>query len=320
MKRLLGLVSCLVTMAAAPGVAFADDGEPTPLPSTPAPEARISETATTSIDAVHLRNGGLYRGRVTEIVPGSHVRVMLPTGETHKVPWADVERVIVASATIPPVGAPAAAPVEEKAPAPKVGPLARVHLKTSSTKAAYLYRRAAGTDAFVTACQAPCDELMPLGDTYRVGGGGMQSSKEFQLKGAEGDTINVEADGPSWLGIVGGSGLVLAGGVSAYVGTILALAGNSGCSGYTYETSYGYSSRSGCSDLRPAGFAALGIGAGAIALGLVILYPSMKTDIEQERATGPRDAFVRQPTWRTASAQESAAPGTAFPLVFGRSF
>jgi len=292
-------------------MARADDTAPLP-PSQPAPAGTVSESTTATIDTVHLRSGGMFRGRVTEIVPGDHVTVLLTTGESRRVVWRDVERVIVASTAIPPASGTPTAP----ATAPMTGPRARVHMKTPHP--AYLYRRAAGTTDFVTACSSPCDEEMPIGDTYRIGGNGFATTSEFSLAAAPGGSVELSVDGPNWAGIVGGGLLTVGGGFTAYIGTALAISGSITGS---RSCSSGYSTRN-CEDtdsIRNVGLGAIAVGAGMIVLGLVIVYPSMKTDFSQTAATPAKDAFRRLPTWRTASSTEGGAPAT-FPLLYEGQF
>src|SRR5688572_19728102 len=104
MKRLVAAwIACVAALA--PSLAFADDPGPDPLPPLPppaAPAAQVVENTRITIDTVHLRDGGLYRGRVTEVVPGDHVTVILANGETKRIAWPNVDRVIVASTPIPP--------------------------------------------------------------------------------------------------------------------------------------------------------------------------------------------------------------------------
>ena len=305
MRRLIGITCGLVALAAVPSVARADDPAPLP-PSQPAAEGSVTESATATIDMVHLRTGGMFRGRVTEIVPGDHVTILLTTGESRKIPWRDVERVIVASTAIPPV---ATATPTAPATAPMAGPRARVHMKTPHP--AHLYRRAAGTTDFVTACNSPCDEDMPIGDTYRIGGSGFATTPEFRLNAAPGGSVELTVDGPSWAGIIGGGALTIGGGFTAYVGTLVALTG-SACS----SSNDGYRSNSdNCDSVRNAGLGALAVGVGMIVLGLVIVFPSMKTDFSQSAGTPAKDAFRRVPTWRTASSAEGGTPA-AFPLLY----
>jgi hypothetical protein len=284
-------------MALSPSTALADEDAPPP-PNQAPPGGGVIESTTVTVDTVHLRSGGMFRGRVTEIVPGDHVTVLLPTGESRRVVWRDVDRVIVASTAVPPVPS-ASAP----ATAPMSGPRARVHIKAPSPS--YLYRRAAGTTEFVTACQTPCDAEMPIGDTYKIGGSGFTTTGEFKLDAPPGGSVELIVDGPNWAGIIGGGLLTSGGAFTAYVGTIFALAGGD-CSSYS----------GGCKESRNVGLGALAVGAGMIALGLVIVFPSLKTDFSQHNSPPSKDAFVRTPSWRSAAlTNEGFAPGM-FPLLY----
>lgn len=284
-----------LVLVTAPAVARADDA--------PTPPAAVSESATATVDSVVLRNNaGSYRGHVTEIVPGDHVMVLLETGETRSFLWKDVDRVIVAS-----TGA-AAGPPAPAGPPPMVGPRARVHVK--APRPAVLYRRAAGATEFVTACSAPCDLELPIGDTYKVGGSGFRTTDEFKLDAAPGGSVEVAVDGPSWAGIIGGGSLVVAGGATAYVGVLFALKGRL-CAGNDSR----FVKEPNCfQNVGQVGVGMMAVGAAALAVGLLIVYPSIKTDMSQ-RKDRAKDAFVRTPSWRIASAPESGAPGT-FPLLY----
>ncbi len=307
MRRLVGLTCGLLAMALVPSVAFADEVSAPLPPSEPPAPGSVTESTTATVDTVQLRSGGMFRGRVTEIVPGDHVTIVLTTGEGRRIVWRDVDRVIVASNAVP-----AAAAAATTAPAPMVGPRARVHMKTPHP--AFLYRRAAGTTDFVTACESPCDAEMPIGDTYKIGGSGFSTTPEFKLEAPPGGSVELTVDGPNWFGIIGGGLMTITGGVTAYVGAIFA-AGGGGCA--AANDGYRSSSDEHCDDLRNVGIGALAVGAGMIALGLIIVYPSLKTDFAQQ-AGGGKDAFVRRPTWRSASTStglEGAAPAT-FPLFY----
>lgn len=303
MRRLVGITCGLVAMVLAPSVAFADEDDAPPLPPSQPPSAAgsVTESTAVTVDTVHLRSGGMFRGRVTEIVPGDHVTVLLTTGESRRIVWRDVDRVIVASTAVPPAPT-AAAP----ATAPMAGPRARVHIKAPHPS--YLYRRAAGTTDFVTACQTPCDAEMPIGDSYKIGGNGFSTTGEFKLDAPPGGSVELTVDGPNWAGIVGGGVITIGGGATAYVGAIFALAGG-GCSSDRY-------SGNGCKDLRNVGLVALAAGAGMIALGLLIVYPSLKTDFSQQKGGPAKDAFVRTPTWRSASSATEAGSPATFPLLY----
>lgn len=306
MIRVLGIGLALTTLMLVPSAAFADEASPPPLPPA-APPAAVTESTTATVDTVHLRSGGMFRGRVSEIVPGDHVTVILPSGETRRIPWSDVERVIVASTAVPPApSSPSAA-----GPPAMVGPRARVHIKASGRVT--LYRRAAGTTDLVAACEAPCDEELPLGDTYRVGGSGLTTTHEFTLAGKPGGSVEITVDGPSWAGIVGGGLLTLGGGFTAYVGLLLTLAG--GAADSSSRSSY---SANSAKEVRNVGLGALAVGAVMIGVGLAIVYPSLKTDLTQQAGGASKDAFVRSPTWLTAGpGAETRSTPLMFPVLGG---
>jgi hypothetical protein len=93
---------------------------PTASPSAAAPSAATptagvtaSPTAPTGLvnvnapDVVRLKNGGLLRGTISELVPGDFVSIVLITGESRKVPYADVQ---YAGSSSDPANASAVAP------------------------------------------------------------------------------------------------------------------------------------------------------------------------------------------------------------------
>lgn len=264
--------------------------------------------ATPVIDAVHLRNGGLYRGHVTEIVPGDHVTILVEKGEPKRIAWAEIDRVVVATTPVPPppsgdqVGARTIPSATTPTPAPMNGPKARVHIASSTT--AVLYRRASGSTAWTLACTSPCDELLPLGDSYRVTGNGIAQSDEFTLRGSPGSTIEIKVDGPSTAGIVLGGTLATVGFLAGYVGLLVVAAS---------LDRYGADD-----DARAGGLVAMGLGGLATVGGLLIFFASAKTDVTQNPTSGGgKDAWRRLPTWRTA--ERGAAPAQ-FPVLFSHAF
>ncbi|MBX3234462.1 MAG: hypothetical protein KIT84_09365 [Labilithrix sp.] len=268
--------------------------------------------ALSSIDSVHLRNGGLYRGRVTEIVPGDHVTILVEKGESKRIAWGDIDKVVVASSPppggatatdTPTVGARTIPPGTPAAPAPMSGPRARVHVVAPNR--VILYRRPAGSSAWTQACTSPCDEELPIGDTYRIAGNNVAQSKEFNLGASAGATVTIAVDPPSMGGIVMG-GLIAGGGVlTGYVGLLLA--------------AVSFDERGKDKDaLLTGGLIAMGVGAVATVGGLILCLTSATTDIHQTTTAGPKDAALREPTWRTAD--RAAMPAAQFPLLFSGSF
>ncbi len=281
----VGVVFGLVLAALSPSAALADEAEGT----------------TGILGTVHLRGGEVLRARITEIVPGDHVTVLTVGGEPRRVAWGAVERVVVPSDEAP---SPTIAASSATA-APMSGPRARVHI--NAPRPSYLHRRAAGTSEFVSACETPCDAEMPLGDTYKIGGSGFTTTREFKLDAAPGGSVVLTVDGPSWPGIVGGSAVAVVGAAAGYAGVwLLALAGV-GCSA---------GSSPDCTTLRNVGLGGLGLGVGMIALGLAVFIPSLKTDLSQQKGGPSKDAFIRAPTWRPGTWGSEAGPPASFALVY----
>ena len=343
MKRSSIVVVSLLCFSFVPAIARADDddiGTPPPLPAAAPPAAATTATTTTAsaVDTVHLRNGGMVRGHVTEIIPGDHVTILADGGEKKRVAWADVERVVVASTPIPPAGSVAAT---AEAPPPMVGPKVRVHI--TSTNRVILYRKAAGTGGFTQTCDAPCDMDLPVGDTYRIAGNGIAQSKEFRLEAGPSGFVDLVVDPPSKGGMFMGGGLAGLGALTTFVGFVMAVAGaaeaGNDCSHYTtYGTSY--SSQSSCErakadgpQVRDAGLVTMLVGAGVGGLGLLVFFNSATTDVDQHhtshdaasRSLAPRDAFVREPAWKTATSTPAAeasrvTPAATFPVLFQGTF
>jgi hypothetical protein len=297
----------------APASAFAQDEgayEPAPVAAVPVqplvqPPPAVFAPAI-PLDSVYTRDGGIVRGRVQEILPGSHVTVALDIGGVRVVPWPNVERVIVASAaTIPPLPA---EPPHEAAPLPAPppvvsGPLVHVHL---STPKATLFRKPAGTTQDFLVCVGPCDADVPVGDEYQVSVG-HQRSKKFRLRGAPGSTVVLDADGPSVPGIALGATLTGGGWLTAYVASLAAVA----------LCTNGQQCPSGVG-IAMAGGAVAGV------TGIVMILMSVSTDVTQhtQSAGPPQDArFVREPVWRTPSTFETAASGGAMTVpLFTKTF
>src|SRR5262249_23659527 len=141
------------------------------------------------------------------------------------------DRVVVAATAIPPPpastpstagGAPATAPL----PAPMVGPRARVHI--TSREDVVLYRRPASSSGGGQACSSPCNEELPIGDTYRITGNGVAATKEFRLETSPSGTVELTVDPPSSGGKVVGGILTATGAIAAYMGLFIGAGRNCG--------------------------------------------------------------------------------------------
>jgi hypothetical protein len=114
---LAGAASFLVTTGAfaqVPGAA-----------STPPPAAaqttESAPPANSGTDIVHLKNGGVVRGKISELLPGTSVTIISASGKTHEFQMSEVSYAGPESRdpTAAPQPAPASAPAPAPAPAPK---------------------------------------------------------------------------------------------------------------------------------------------------------------------------------------------------------
>jgi hypothetical protein len=228
------------------------------------------------LETVFLKNGGLVRGLLVEILPGDHVTVQLPSGEFAKVAWPDVDHVERASA--PPKEAPAPALT-----APAVGARALVHIE--SPRHVTLDRKNPGeNEPWVIACESPCDVELPLDNEYRIVGSGVRPSSDFRLEASPGQRVVLEVNPSSKAvraaGIVVGSlGITaIVTGLYLWAWTLPAM---SACSASTDVTS-------GCDMVRSIGRAGLiTAGAGALVgiLGGVLFFSSNRSKTTESHAS-----------------------------------
>jgi hypothetical protein len=263
-------------------------------------------------DVVFLRNGGMLRGRILELLPGHSVTIAIETGQVRVLVWDAVERVLVAPTPQVPL-APGAAPSVAPAPAPSTdtpsppmrGPLVHVHI--ASSKHVILNRRIQEGGAWAHACDSPCDQDLPLGDEYEIAGLGSGPTSAFRLRGEPGQSLTITVSPPSVGGEIAGGVLIGAGALVGYVTLFVALVESACPQG------------SGC-DMT--GAAVMGLSSlGAIALGAVIVGLSAGTDISQSSASAmlpqPRASspFLREPIWKTREASElPEGPSFVVPL------
>jgi len=170
-------------VAAFSGRALAQGPAAAPAKAAAAPAPAPAASAAAASDVVHLKNGGILRGTISELVPGQYVTIVLITGETRKIPFTEVEHAGAANEPAKANAAPAAATAaatDFPAAAAKSGeaqPFAVVHAAesrvsvTSNPTGITLFRRAAsagfngqGTvSGYDEVCTAPCNVSMPAG-------------------------------------------------------------------------------------------------------------------------------------------------------------
>jgi hypothetical protein len=297
MRRIRPLL-VLAALTAANGVAYADE----PVAS----EQRPPPGATAATDNVHLRGGGIQRGRVTELVPGDHVTVVAEGGEAKRIPWSEVEELVMPAS--PPRSEGAAAPPLAPTPA---GPVVRVHITTP--KSVMLQRRAAGSIDWGPVCMSPCDMDVPAG-TYRITGKDV-GTKELVLEAGSKTAANIEVHPRSVPGMVMGITLTSVGAVTASFSLGAWLLDS-------VMGSMGHGSGRDSRSNAPLGIAALG--AATALVGVFVLVRSAKTDVVQShhgKAGSRPPHYAREPMFAGATtAPAPATPAVTWPLVFTHAF
>jgi hypothetical protein len=302
--------------------AFAQDAPVKPVPygaSQPVPYGAPPPAPTAGRDVIYLKNGGLLRGTLIDVIPSSHARIQLETGEIATVSWTEINRIDRANA--PPV-APAAAPAQV---APPAAPQKRVlvHIEAADKD---LYLLADTGHEWERVCAAPCDTWMSTDRDYKLAGPSVLQSKPFTLQGESGDRVvldvNAASSGVFALGVVG----TVVGSVSLGVGALVYLAGalesSTACA---FSVSTSTTNSSSCASKSGKGTEAVGgtmmlVGLVVGVAGIVAIASNRHTSVAQEveePVKRPRnDAWLRLPTWSDAT-KTTAAPALALPLLSG---
>lgn len=241
-------------------------------------------------DSVFLRDGTAARGHVAEMIAYDHVTIVLPRGERKRIPWAEVEHVLVGSQS--PFGPPPPTPT----PTLTEPDRPTLHVHFTATETTFLYREPEGTTDWITVCASPCDADVPVSDHYRVGGNG-NPTKDVQLAGAAGETITLHVDGRNHGALIGGWLLM---GLGSMVGVAALSGGND-------ENS------------ESAGKRALilsAVGVAVLVTGILVYVKAAKTDVTQKQGIVKEEAHVRRPMWRSLTAVEQSTPPPTFPVLY----
>lgn len=151
-------------------------------------------------DTVNLKNGGMIRGQLVEVVPDVSVTIVsAASGERKTFPWAEVAGIERASDTpAAPVSEPepAPAPVQERPAGPRlhIEPTrpARVDLfEITAEVVASGYNTTVRGIAYRPVCTSPCDDIIDgtRGQSFFFGGDGVTTSQRFTLSGYSGDVV-----------------------------------------------------------------------------------------------------------------------------------
>lgn len=250
-------------------------------------------------DEVTLKNGGMLRGDVISVEPGTKV-VLMEAGATapRSIPWAEVADVergkYGGDGDDKDGGKVEGGDKAAAAPSGKAG-VARVHIDSEEKVQLHeeldtQYAQAGGYALAVTrgrvACTSPCDQTIDgsRGQKFVVAGDGVPASKPFYLNEASGDTT-VKVDPGSTGRAVGGGALITLGTLGAITAATLLIVNGV----------------SDSADLGTVGGVTLGASITALAGGIVLVATS-GTDVEivPRRDTGSKgtqQATARAPRY-----------------------
>jgi hypothetical protein len=269
-------------------------------------------------DTVVLKDGGMIKGTLTEILPGDHATMQLATGQTATIRWdviGHIERNGAPLQTAPPATAKPAAPAAA-APAPGPQGAAYVHIDADSD---IRIERQIGAQ-WVGMCNAPCDRDLPLDSNYRIAGNGVRNSHAFKLSASRpGDRIIIAVNPASKGGFVGGIILASIGAPVFLLGGFVLLIVAAVDASTTHADTGG---------AKAVGWTMFGLGAAGIISGIVLIGNNSSTGVDQfNEAARPAkqasllgsDVWKRVPIWQHAegTALAPASHGVTVPIFTG---
>jgi len=299
---------------------------------TPAAGLLLSSTAAsaqeTGTDQVVLKDGGMLRGTLIEILPGDHATLQLANGQNAKIRWDVIDHIIRNGVAVNPTAqaAPAPTPSTASAPTPTTdqgsvfvhidGGDVDIEMQTSSGVAP---SGKAVRGIWATMCSTPCDQELPLSGSYRLAGSGVRASKAFKLNGRPGDHVIINAD-PSSTGAFAGGIVLVSVGVPVFViGTFVELV--VWIVNIASKADNSYTDTSGA---QVVGLSMMGLGAAGVITGIVMIANNGSTHLDQTVATPEAkkaaslgsDAFRHAPVWKDPEGPKMP-PFQSIPLFTG---
>ncbi|HUQ53100.1 MAG TPA: hypothetical protein VM692_12825, partial [Gammaproteobacteria bacterium] len=255
-------------------------------------------------DVVRLKNGGLLRGKVSELIPGDSVTIVTLTGKVREFPMSEVEYAGPAAQdpkrSAPSVDVSTAQKQPESVSADIAKPYVTVHGRearvklVSDTDGVTFYRQTgsafavgAGGSAFATGyeriCAAPCEVSLPAGTETLALGRGDKAPRAAEPVTLPAGVSEVRGTFQSRAGVRVGGWIILVGG--AIVGSVLmatAMDSEQSCDlGVCYETTEFDGAR------FLAGTLILGAGVG-IGLGMGLMRDKALISVHPQRSSAER--------------------------------
>jgi hypothetical protein len=255
-------------------------------------------------DVVILRNGGMIRGTLIELIPNDHATVQMANGQSAIIQWGEIHHIERGMPAPPPP--PAVYPQPGLPPAaPKIlsGPAAFVHIE-STRPVQVLYSNSKTAFDWDPVCESPCDAQLPIEGSYKIRGSGMVTSSEFRLSAQPGQRVVLHVSPGAKSGIVWGSVLAGVGVLSTLIGLVVISGAdaqdqtNQTCA----STGAGCTSTGNTSTTKTTGGVFLVGGLVGIGVGVLLIIVNASTGHSQEvlgpSGPEPRSADLLRPLLR----------------------
>jgi hypothetical protein len=329
LRPLVSIVTAVAFFVQATGLAYAappgdvqpvpySPSQPVPLPAAPpsppgaAPPPPAFAPARPGGDTIYLKDGGMVRGTLVEMLPNDHATIQLPTGQSAVVAWGRIDRIEQATLQV----APMAPQVEVGARRhhAKEGATAFVHIDADTSIVLESLSDRGGWPYWSRVCTAPCDAELPLGREYRLAGPDIRNSRPFGLMANPGQHVVLRVSGGSRGAFAGGIVLSSVGAAAIGVGLVVLLFGAIGTCTGTDEFGDCTATQSN-TGLETAGAIITLAGVGLVIGGIILTVSnarSHETQLVSElfRAPPPRPetAWLRAPVWHDTAKDPAASP------------
>jgi hypothetical protein len=358
LRPLTSLVTALAFFVQATGLAYAapPDGvqpvpyapsQPVPLPAAPpspqppatAPASPLSgysivgtfanpgPTTAVPADAVFLKDGGMVRGTLIEMLPNDHVTVQLPPGQSSVIEWGRIDHIERATLQVAPTG-PAPSVPGPRGPRHRVaaGPTAFVHLDADQAIVLESLSDQGGWPHWSAVCTAPCDAELPLRHEYRLAGGDMRPTRPFGLAANPGQHVVLHVSPASKGAFTAGVVLTSVGGAAIAVGLVVLLFGALGACEQTDVFGDCLQSQAN-TGVETAGAIVSLAGVGLLIGGIILTVTNARShetqlvsELVRPALARPETAWLRGPLWHDSVKDVSGTPKPIGLPLFSGSF
>jgi hypothetical protein len=290
-----------------------ETGQPPPLPP-PAPVTVVTGIVAAGSDVVVLKEGGMIRGTLLEVIPNDHATVQLATGQSAVIQWDHIERIDRAKVALPvPVTPTPVVRVDTHTDARS----ARVHIE--SDRAVTLERHEGGK-IWSFACTAPCDVPLSVEPEYRIVGDGVRKSAPFHLAARPGEAVTLDVNTATKSGFAGGIVLTALGPIVMLVGVVIVAVAGADSYGYSYTNGTMTPTESSNGSARTAGWITLAAGGVGTVGGILMITGNAHSSVYQaipRREVARNDAWKRLPIFHDDPNALATPRGVSIPLLGG---